>query len=56
MRRTIVLPNVPFYNLKKLDRILRPRIRHKVPGYIALHAKFIKAAIKGERYGYEGLM
>ena len=48
--------NVPFYNTKKLDRILRPRIRHKVPGYIALHAKFIKAAIKGERYGYEGLM
>ena len=48
--------NVPFYNLKKLDRILRPSIRHKAPGYIAYHAKVIKAAIKGERYGYEGLM
>ena len=48
--------NVPFYNLPQLDRLIRSHVRHRLPGYLPFVAKLLRCAMRGERYGYEGLM
>lgn len=48
--------NVPFYNLKKLDRLIRKEVKHSTLGYWPVHKGIIKAALEGRRFGYEGLM
>ena len=48
--------NVPFYNLPRLDRIIRQHVRHRLPGYMPFVVTLIKCALRGQRYGYEGLM
>ena len=48
--------NVPFYNLPRLDKIIRGHVEHQIPGYLRFYWKLIKCAWRGERYGYEGLM
>ncbi len=48
--------NVPFYNLKKLDRLIRREVKHATRGYLPLHKDILKAVFKGRRFGYEGLM
>ena len=48
--------NVPFYNLPRLDKIIRSHVAHQVPGYLRLYWKLLRCAWRGERYGYEGLM
>jgi len=48
--------NVPFYNTPKLDRLIRPEVKHSTMGYLKWHKQVINAALAGKRYGYEGLM
>lgn len=48
--------NVPFYNLKELDRLIRPQVKHSTLGYIPFHKKVLRCALRGKRFGYEGLM
>lgn len=48
--------NVPFYNLRKVDRLIRPHVKHTTDGYLRFHWRLLKAAWRGRRFGYEGQM
>jgi len=48
--------NVPFYNLKKMDRLIRKEVKHSTKGYLTFHRRVLSCAFKGRRFGYEGLM
>ncbi len=48
--------NVPFYNLKALDRLIRADVKHGIKGYTPFVREVFGAAVHGRRFGYEGLM
>jgi fatty acid desaturase len=48
--------NIPFYNLPEANRLIRKHVRHALPGYLPFLAKMFGCALRGKRYGYEGLM
>ena len=48
--------NVPFYNLRQLDRLIRKDVQHGIKGYVPLIRQIGACAIQGRRFGYEGLM